>query len=98
MTKDDKEPSKAFGTAADQAQKAFESAKEFVAGADFDGLRSKASDTASSLLKEGREFLANSDELNKAADQLAASIRKNPLAAVGIAFTAGIVLALLTRG
>lgn len=99
MASDDKEGSKAFSAAAaEQAQRTFESAKEFVAGTDFDELRSKASDAASSLLKEGREFLASNDELTKATDQLAASIRKNPLAAVGIAFTAGLVLALLTRG
>ena len=34
----------------------------------------------------------------RAADNLSAAVRKNPLAAVGIAFSAGLLLALLTRG
>ena len=84
--------------AAKHAQHAMDSAKDFVAGADLDQLRTKAADTASALYREGRDLLANSDELAKAKDQLSDSIRKNPLAAVGIAFTAGLVLALLTRG
>ena len=43
-------------------------------------------------------FFANNEDLSKAKDQFSDSIRKNPLAAVGIAFTAGLLLALLTRG
>jgi ElaB/YqjD/DUF883 family membrane-anchored ribosome-binding protein len=97
MTTHDKEPSK-LAAAANQAQQAIDSAKEYVAGADFDALRAKASDAASTLYKGGREILTNKDELAKATDQVAESIRRNPLAAVGIAFTAGLVLALLTRG
>jgi ElaB/YqjD/DUF883 family membrane-anchored ribosome-binding protein len=73
-------------------------AKELAAGADLDQLKSKASDAASALYQGGRDLLSNSDDLSKARDQLSDSIRKNPLAAVGIAFTAGLLLALLTRG
>jgi ElaB/YqjD/DUF883 family membrane-anchored ribosome-binding protein len=36
--------------------------------------------------------------LSQATEHLSAAIRKNPLAAVGIAFSAGLLLALLTRG
>jgi ElaB/YqjD/DUF883 family membrane-anchored ribosome-binding protein len=36
--------------------------------------------------------------LSQATEQLSAAIRNNPLAAVGIAFSAGLLLALLTRG
>jgi ElaB/YqjD/DUF883 family membrane-anchored ribosome-binding protein len=43
-------------------------------------------------------MLANNGELAKAADNLGAAIRKNPLAAIGVAFSAGFLLALLTRG
>jgi ElaB/YqjD/DUF883 family membrane-anchored ribosome-binding protein len=64
---------------------------------DLEQLRSKAAGAASTLYRESREFLAQNDELSKAAEQLSGAIRKNPLAAVGIAFTAGLVLALLTR-
>lgn len=103
MTKqnDDSGKTTASGTlaaAAKHAQHAMDSAKDFVAGAGMDQLQTKAADTASSLYREGRDLLANSEELAKAKDQLSESIRRNPLAAVGIAFTAGLVLALLTRG
>ena len=88
-------PSEALSAA---AKRAMDSAKRFVAGADFDRLRTRAADAASSLYREGRERLANNEELVRATESLSDSIRKNPLAAVGIAFTAGLLLALLTRG
>jgi len=91
-------PSGTLSAAAKHAQHALDGAKQLVAGADFDQLRTKAADAASTLYREGRELLANNEELAKAKDQLSESIRKNPLAAVGIAFTAGLLLALLTRG
>ncbi len=91
-------PSATLSAAAEQARHAVDSAKEFVAGTDLDQLRTKTAEAASALYREGRELLANSEELTKAKDQLSDSIRKNPLAAVGIAFTAGVLLALLTRG
>ncbi len=101
-TKDDSPEQTAPGgklsAAARQAQQAIDSAKEIAAGVDVDQLRSKASDAASALYQGGRDLLSNSDGLSKATGQLSDSIRKNPLAAVGIAFTAGLLLALLTRG
>jgi ElaB/YqjD/DUF883 family membrane-anchored ribosome-binding protein len=87
-----------LSAAAKRARQAIDSAKELAAGADLDQLKSKASDAASALYQGGRDLLSNSDDLSKARDQLTDSIRKNPLAAVGIAFTAGLLLALLTRG
>ncbi|HKN30285.1 MAG TPA: hypothetical protein VJY34_21365 [Roseiarcus sp.] len=86
------------GTLSAAAKHALDGAKGLVAGADLDQMRTKAADAASTLYREGRELLANNEELAKARDQLSESIRKNPLAAVGIAFTAGLLLALLTRG
>lgn len=91
-------PSKTLSAAARQAQQALNDAKERVAGADLDQLRARAAGAASSIYREGRELLGNNEDLAKAKDQLSESIRKNPLAAVGIAFTAGLLLALLTRG
>ena len=88
----------ALSAAAKRATQALDSAKGAVAGADFDELGSKAAATASTLYRQGRELLSNSDELTKAADELSGAIRKNPLAAVGIAFAAGLVIALITRG
>ncbi len=89
-------PSGRLSAAARQAQHAMDSAKEMVAGADLGQLRAKATDAVSAAYHGGRELLA-SDEVAKAKDQLSESIRKNPLAAVGVAFTAGLLVALLMR-
>ena len=61
-------------------------------------LAGNAAATASTLYREGRAFLANNEEVSRAADDLGHSVRRNPLAAVGLAFTAGLVLALLVKG
>ncbi len=91
-------PGEALSSAAKRAQHAIDAAKDFVAGADLDQLRAKAGDAASALYQSGRDLVSNSPDFDKAKDELRESIRKNPLAAVGIAFTAGLLLALLTRG
>jgi hypothetical protein len=81
-----------------RAQQAYGAARDFVANTDVDDLRSKAADTAQSLYRDGRDLIANNSDLTKAKDDLSDRIRKNPLAAVGIAFTAGLLIALITRG
>ncbi len=91
-------PQVTLSAAARQAKRAMESAEGLVAGADLNELGAKAADTASALYRGGRDLVANSDELSQAKIQLSDAVRKNPLAAVGIAFTAGLVLALLSRG
>jgi ElaB/YqjD/DUF883 family membrane-anchored ribosome-binding protein len=88
----------ALSAAAKHAEQALDSAKDIVSGAHLDEVGAKAAETASNLYREGRELLASNEELSQAAEHLSASIRKNPLAAVGIAFSAGLLLALLTRG
>jgi ElaB/YqjD/DUF883 family membrane-anchored ribosome-binding protein len=88
----------AVSAAAKRAQHALESAKDIVAQAHLDDVGAKAAAAASNLYREGRDRLADNEELSQAAEQLSAAIRKNPLAAVGIAFSAGLLLALLTRG
>ena len=88
----------ALASAAKRAQSAIGAAKDFVAGADLDQLRAKAGDAAGALYRSGKDLLANNPELDKAKDDLRESIRSNPWAAVGIAFTAGLLIALLTRG
>ena len=88
----------ALSTAAKHAQQAMESAKGLVAGANLDEVGARATATASNLYRRGRELLAGNEDLSKAADNLSAAVRKNPLAAVGIAFSAGLLLALLARG
>ena len=67
-------------------------------GNDRSDIGERAAETASNLYRGGRELLAGNEDLSKAADNLSAAVRKNPLAAVGIAFSAGLLLALLTRG
>jgi hypothetical protein len=88
----------AMSTAAKHAQQAIENAKEIVAQAHLDEVGAKAAAAASSLYREGRDRLAGNEDLSQATEQLSAAIRRNPLAAVGIAFSAGLLLALLTRG
>jgi ElaB/YqjD/DUF883 family membrane-anchored ribosome-binding protein len=83
---------------AKHAQQAVDGAKGLVAGANLDEVGARAAETASNLYRGGRELLAGNEDLSKAADNLSAAVRKNPLAAVGIAFSAGLLLALLTRG
>ena len=90
--------SSALSAAAKHAQQAMDSAKGLVAGADLNEVGARAAETASNLYRGGRELLAGNEALSKAADNLSAAVRKNPLAAVGIAFSAGLLLALLTRG
>ena len=71
------------------------------AGSDINALRSKAgdaADAAAALYRSSRDRLADNSEFDKAKDELRESIRKNPLAAIGIAFTAGLLVALITRG
>jgi ElaB/YqjD/DUF883 family membrane-anchored ribosome-binding protein len=91
-------PQEALSAAAKHAHRAMDSAKGLVAGADVNELSAKVTDAASALYRGGLDLVANSEELSQAKAQLSDAIRKNPLAAVGIAFTAGLVLALLTRG
>jgi ElaB/YqjD/DUF883 family membrane-anchored ribosome-binding protein len=90
--------SAAVSAVAKHAQRAVDSAKDFVSGANLDDVRAQAAETASNLYRGGRDLIASNDDLAKAADNVSAAVRKNPLAAVGIAFSAGVLIALLTRG
>ena len=80
-----------LSAAARQAKQAIDSARELAAGTDLDQLKSKAADAASTLYAQGRDLLPDNEDLSKARDQLSDSIRKNPLAAVGVAFAAGLL-------
>ena len=88
----------ALAAAAKHAQQAVESAKGVVSQAHLDEVGARAASAAADLYREGRDRLASNEELSQAAEQLSGAIRKNPLAAVGIAFSAGLLLALLARG
>ena len=71
---------------------------EAKAEEDLDRLGRDAADAAASLVNGARKLFSESPELERAAEDLRRSIRKNPLAAIGVAFVAGLLLALLTRG
>ena len=88
----------ALDTAKGTAQQALDSAKGAVSQVHLDDLGAKAAATASDLYQQGRDHLPSNEDLSQAAEQLSGAIRKNPLAAVGIAFSAGLLLALLARG
>jgi ElaB/YqjD/DUF883 family membrane-anchored ribosome-binding protein len=88
----------ALESAKGTAQQALDSAKGIAAQTHLDDVGARAAAAASDLYQQGRDRLANSEELSQAAEQLSGAIRKNPLAAVGIAFSAGLLLALLARG
>jgi hypothetical protein len=88
----------ALSAAAKRAQLALDSAKGIVSGAHLDEVGAKATAKASNLYQKGLELLASNEDISQATEHLSAAIRKNPLAAVGIAFSAGLLLALLTRG
>jgi ElaB/YqjD/DUF883 family membrane-anchored ribosome-binding protein len=88
----------ALAAAAKHAHEAMESAKGLVAEAKLDDVGARAAETASNLYRGGRDLIANNEDLSQAAESLSAAVRKNPLAAVGVAFSAGVLLALLLRG
>jgi ElaB/YqjD/DUF883 family membrane-anchored ribosome-binding protein len=88
----------ALDSAKGTAQQALDSAKGIVSQAHLDEVGARAAAAASDLYQQGRDRLASNEELSQAAEQLSGAIRKNPLAAVGIAFSAGLLLALLARG
>ena len=99
QTREEQSPgAAALSAAAKHAEQALDSAKGVVSRARLDEVGAKASATASNLYREGRELLASNEELSEATEHLSAAIRKNPLAAVGIAFSAGLLRALLTGG
>lgn len=88
----------ALESAKGTAQHALDSAKGIASQTHLDDVGAKAAATASNLYRQGRDRLPGNEELSEAAEQLSGAIRKNPLAAVGIAFSAGLLLALLARG
>jgi ElaB/YqjD/DUF883 family membrane-anchored ribosome-binding protein len=88
----------ALESAKGTAQQALDSAKGIVSQAHLDEVGAKAASAASNLYQQGRDHLPGNEDLAQAAEQLSGAIRKNPLAAIGIAFSAGLLLALLARG
>lgn len=87
----------ALAAAKHHAHEALESARELAAAARLDEVGTRAAEKASNLYRGGRDLIAGNEDLSQAAESLSAGVRKNPLAAVGVAFSAGLLLALLFR-
>ena len=84
-----------IGTA---AKHAIDYVKESSSAGRIEELGTQAVSAAAVLYREGRLFLATNKEVVQAKAELSEAIRRNPLAAVGVAFTTGIILSLITRG
>jgi ElaB/YqjD/DUF883 family membrane-anchored ribosome-binding protein len=88
----------ALGAAVRRAEEALASLKQALDKGEIDEIGAKVAATASSLLREGEHLIEHNQALTSARRELGGAIRRNPLAAVGVAFGAGLLLALLTRG
>ena len=88
----------AIAAAIRRAEAALDSVKQAIAGGELDDLGEKAAAAASTLYREGQKLMSHSEGVEQAKIDLTVKIRRNPLASVGIAFVAGLLLALLTRG
>ena len=66
----------ALAAAAKRATQALDSAKGAVGGANLDDLGSKAVAAASTLYRQGRELLSNSEEFTQAKEELSGAIKK----------------------
>jgi len=88
----------AIVAAIQRAELALDNIKQALKSGSAGDVGAKAAAAASTLLSESEALVANSDALNRANAQLSGAVRRNPLAALGVAFGAGLLLALLTRG
>ena len=66
-------------SAAKHAQRAMNSAKDFIAGANLDDVAPVLPKRPRNLYRGGRELLADNEDLSKAADNLSAAVRKKVL-------------------
>ena len=67
-------------------------------GHPIEELATTAAAAAQTIYREGRDFLAQNEEVSRAAGELSRAVRRNPLTAVGMAFAAGLVVARLMKG
>jgi len=81
-----------------RAEKALEALKQALAGGKLEDVGTQAAAAASTLYREAEDLLAHSEALDQARTEVTRAVRRNPLAALGIAFGAGVLVALLTRG
>jgi ElaB/YqjD/DUF883 family membrane-anchored ribosome-binding protein len=83
--------------AVQRAEAALASLKHALDEGEVGELGDKVKATASALMHEGEQLIGRSETLSHAREDLSGAIRRNPLAAVGVAFGAGLLLALLVK-
>jgi len=81
-----------------RAEIALENIKRALKEDTLEEMGAKAAAAASTLLREGEALVAESETLTRAKTELSGAVKRNPLAALGLAFGAGLLIALLTRG
>ncbi len=81
-----------------RAEEALAALKAALQSGDAGELGEKLSASASALLREGEEFIEHNETLNTARKDVSGAIQRNPIGALALAFGAGLLLALLTRG
>jgi hypothetical protein len=99
---EDKEPAAQPGgsiaAAIRRAEIALQNVKRALKEENLEDLSAKAAEAAATLIKEGEALIGESETLTRAQTELTGAVRRHPLAALGVAFGAGLLLALLTRG
>jgi hypothetical protein len=88
----------AIAAAIRRAEIALDNIKRSLKEDDLADLGAKVAAAASTLFNEGEALIAQSDALQRAKAEVGGAVRRNPLAALGIAFGAGLLIALLTKG
>jgi hypothetical protein len=87
----------AISAAIARAEGSLATLRKSLAEGDLEELGERAATVASTLYREGQEFIARNQNLDEARSQLRGSIRRSPLAAIGVAFVTGILLAMMSR-
>jgi len=88
----------AISQAIARTESALEALKTALAGGKLEEVGAQAAAAASTLYREAEDILAHSETLKQARVEVTSAVRRNPLAALAVAFGAGLLIALLTRG
>jgi ElaB/YqjD/DUF883 family membrane-anchored ribosome-binding protein len=88
----------ALAAAVHRAEEALAQLKAALDKGEVGEISHKVAAAATTLFREGEQMIEQNETLRGARQEITGAIRKNPLAAIGVAFGAGLLLALLTRG
>jgi ElaB/YqjD/DUF883 family membrane-anchored ribosome-binding protein len=93
------DPTKAsIAAAVRNAEEALANLKRALKKGSLSEISGEVRAAAATVAREAEHLISDSETLQGARNELAGSIQRNPLTAVGVAFGAGLLLALLTRG